>query len=338
VRVLIPTPLGHLPLIAEELGREHEVVGAAGESEADLLAAVPGIDALVATGMDVSAAVIEKGGHLQVIGTPQVGFDRIDVAAATRWGIPVISSAGLAATAVAEFAVGLMISLSRKINLADRDLRAEGWSSRPTYAQPSQSLGREVRGSTVGVVGLGMIGAETARMAKAALGCRILGYDPMVSTADLEGSGVEKVEDLKELAAAADFVVLHVPLVEATRHLVDAEFLAAMKPSAYVLNVARGGVIDEDALVAALREGRIAGGALDVFEDEPLAADSPLLGFDNLILTPHIAGVTHEWNEQRARAFAERMAQALRGEKPGGLANPEVWPAFEQRRGELAAG
>jgi D-3-phosphoglycerate dehydrogenase / 2-oxoglutarate reductase len=337
VRVLIPTPLGHLPLIAAELGREHDIVGAAGESEADLLAAVPGIDALVATGMDVSAAVIETGDRLQVIGTPQVGFDRIDVAAATRWGIPVISSAGLAATAVAEFAVGLMISLSRRINLADRDLRAEGWKSRPTYAQPDRLLGREVRGTTVGVVGLGMIGSELARIAKAALGCRVLGFDPNVPASDLEGTGIEKVDDLKEIAANADFVVLHVPLVEATRHLIDAEFLAAMKPTAYVLNVARGGVIDEDALATALREGQIAGGALDVFEDEPLAADSPLVGFDSLILTPHIAGVTHEWNEQRARAFAERVAQVLRGEKPGGLANPEVWPAFEQRRGELAA-
>jgi D-3-phosphoglycerate dehydrogenase / 2-oxoglutarate reductase len=337
VRILIPTPLGHLPLIAEELGREHEIVGAAGESDADLLVAVPHVDALIATGMDVSAAVIENGGQLQVIGTPQVGFDRIDVAAATSRGIPVISSAGLAATAVAEFAVGLMISLGRKINLADRDLRADGWKSRPTYAQPSRSLGVEVRGKTVGIVGLGMIGAETARMAKAALGCRVLGFDPNVVAADLEGTGIEKVDDLAEIAATADFIVLHVPLVEATRHLVDAEFLAAMKPTAYVLNVARGGVIDEDALADALRECRIAGGALDVFEDEPLAADSPLLGFDNLILTPHIAGVTHEWNEQRSRAFAERIAQTLRGEKPGGLANPEVWPAFEQRRGELAA-
>jgi D-3-phosphoglycerate dehydrogenase / 2-oxoglutarate reductase len=338
VRILIPTPLGHLPLIAEELGREHEIVGAAGESEADLLAAVPGIDALVATGMDVSAAVIEKGGHLQAIGTPQVGFDRIDVEAATKWGIPVISSAGLAATAVAEYAIGAMISLSRRINLADRDLRAAGWKSRPTYAQPSRNLGVEARGKTVGVVGLGMIGAETARMAKAALNARVLGFDPNVSAADLDGTGIEKVEDLAEIAANADFIVLHVPLIEATRHLVDAEFLAAMKSTAYVLNVARGGVVDEAALAEALRGGEIAGGALDVFEDEPLAADSPLLGFDNLILTPHIAGVTHEWNEQRARAFAERIAQVLRGEKPGGLANPEVWPAFEQRRGELAAG
>ncbi len=333
MRILIPTPLGHLPLIAEELGREHEIVGAAGESEADLLAAVPGIDALVATGMDVSAAVIEKGGHLQAIGTPQVGFDRIDVAAATKWGIPVISSAGLAATAVAEYAIGAMISLSRKLNLADRDLRAEGWASRPTYAK-----GTEVRGKTVGIVGLGMIGAETARMAKAALGCRVLGFDPNVAAADLDGTGIEKVDDLAEIAANADFIVLHVPLIEATRHLVDADFLAAMKPTAYVLNVSRGGVVDEAALADALRDGEIAGGALDVFEDEPLADDSPLLGFDNLILTPHIAGVTQEWNEQRARAFAERIAQVLRGEKPVGLANPEVWPAFEQRRGELAAG
>jgi D-3-phosphoglycerate dehydrogenase / 2-oxoglutarate reductase len=337
LRVLIPTPLSNLPLIAEILGQEHEIVSAAGESEADLIAAVSGIDALVATGMDVSAAVIEAGTNLRVIGTPQVGYDRIDVAAATAAGIPVISSAGLAATAVAEFALGLMISLSRKIDAADSDLRSEqGWKTRKTYAEPDLQLGREVRGSTVGIAGVGMIGSELARMVQAALGCKVLGFDPVVSAADMQSQGISKRESLIEMAAEVDFLVLHVPLNAHTKHLVNAEVLAAMKQTAFVLNVARGGVVDEAALVAALSDGTIAGAALDVFEQEPLPVDSPLLAAPNLIITPHIAGVTHEWNVQRATAFAERVLQVFAGERPGGLANPDCWAAFETRVGTLS--
>jgi D-3-phosphoglycerate dehydrogenase / 2-oxoglutarate reductase len=338
VKVLIPTPLSNLPLIAELLGRDHEIVGADGESEADLLAAVPGVDALVATGMDVSAAVIDAGDRLRVIGTPQVGFDRIDVRAATEAGVPVISSQGLAATAVAEFALGLMITLSRRIDAADRDLRSDqGWKTRRTYAEPDLLLGREVRGSTVGIAGVGMIGSELARMTQAALGCKVLGFDPMLSAGDMETRGIEKRERLRELAADVDFLVLHVPLTPETRHIVNAEILGVMKPTAFVLNVARGGVVDEAALVAALNDGTIAGAALDVFEKEPLPSDSPLLSAPNLIITPHIAGVTHEWNEQRSRAFAERVLQVFAGERPGGLANPEAWPAFERRLGALSS-
>jgi D-3-phosphoglycerate dehydrogenase len=338
LRVLIPTALSHLPQIAAVLGEEHEIIGAAGESEADLLAVVPEADALVATGMDVSAAVVEAGTRLQAIGTPQVGFDRIDVEAATAAGIPVISSTQLEVTAVSEFALGQMITLSRRIVMADRELRGPaGWGSRGTYALPDRLLGHEVRGATVGIVGLGTIGSELARMAKVALDCRILGFDPMVSAEQMQTRGAEKRDSLSELAAEVDFLVLHVPLTPATRHIVDAEVLAAMRPTAFVLNVARGGVLDEAALVEALRDGALAGAALDVFEDEPLPSDSPLLELDNVILTPHIAGVTHEWNEQRSRAFAERLLQIFAGTRPDGLANPEVWPAFERRREALAA-
>lgn len=335
MRVLIPTPLSHLPLIAETLGREHEIVGAPGEAEDDLIAAVGDVEALVATGMDVSAAVVRSGRRLLVIGTPQVGYDRIDVAAATRAGIPVISSQGLAATAVAEFALGLMIALSRRILAADRDLRAGGWATRRSYAQPDLLLGHEVRETTVGIAGVGMIGSELARVASAALGCRVLGFDPMVSAEAMRERGIEKRERLQDVACEVDFLVLHVPLTPDTRHLVDGELLSVMKPTAFVINVSRGGVVDEQALAGALRERAIAGAALDVFEHEPLPADSPLLALDNLILTPHIAGVTHEWNEHRSRAFAQRVLQVFAGERPGGLANPQVWPAFERRRAEL---
>lgn len=336
MRILIPTPLTNLPLIAELLGRRHEVVGAEGTSEAELIEAVADVDGFVATGMDVSAAVIAAAPRLQVLGTPQVGVDRIDVAAATSAGIPVLSSAGLTAHSVAEFALGLMIAASRRIVEADRDLRgAAGWSSRRTYAEPDLRLGRELRGSTVGIAGLGLIGSELARMAAAAFGCRVLGYDPVVDAEEMTRRGAEKRDSIVDLAREADFLVLHVPLLPQTRHLVDAEVLSAMKPTATVINVSRGGVVDEVALAVALREGTIAGAALDVFENEPLPQDSPLRELGNIILSPHVAGVTHEWNEQRSRAFAERMLQVLDGERPENLVAPDVWPAFLARRAEL---
>lgn len=335
MRVLIPQPLPHLPGIAESLGREHEIVSAPGTSEAELAAAVAGVDAFVATAMDVSADVLRAGQRLLVVGTPQVGFDRIDVTAATAAGIPVISSAGVSPDSVAEFTLGLMISLARRITRADRDLRDRGWAARRSYAEPDAQLGIELGGRTVGIVGAGHIGAALAAKCAAAFGCRMLAYDPFVSAGQLAAAGLEKRAGLLDLAAEADFLTLHVPLTADTQHLVDAKVLAAMKPTAFVINVARGGVLDEAALIDALHAGQLAGAALDVFEHEPLPADDPLRGMDQVILTPHIAGVTHESNERRSAAFVQRLTDVLAGRQPAGLANPAVWDAYQERRRRL---
>jgi D-3-phosphoglycerate dehydrogenase / 2-oxoglutarate reductase len=335
MRVLIPQPLSHLPGIAESLGREHEIVQAPGTSEAELAEAVATVDAFVATAMDVSRKVLQAGTRLLVVGTPQVGFDRIDVAAATEEGIPIISSAGVSPDTVAEFTLGLMISLARRITRSDRDLRGRGWSARRTYAEPDAELGIELRGRCVAIAGVGHIGTALATICRAAFGCRVLGYDPFVSEGQMASAGLEKRDDLLELAREADFLVLHVPLTDATHHLVDATVLAAMKPSAFVINVARGGVLDETALAAALRRGELAGAALDVFEREPLPADHTLRELDQVILTPHIAGVTHESNARRSAAFVERLTDVLAGRPPAGLANPSVWDAYGARRRRL---
>jgi D-3-phosphoglycerate dehydrogenase len=338
MKILIPQPVSHMPLLAELLGAEHEIVSAAGTTEADLVAAVGDADGLVATAMDVSAAVLRAGRQLRVVGTPQVGFDRIDVATATELGIPVISAAGAAPDSVAEFALGLMINLSRRLARSDRALRAEAWRARAAFADPQRELGRQLNGSVVGIAGVGSIGIELAQLSTRAFGCRVLGFDPFVDAERMASHGIEKVEDIRDLAAQVDFLVLHVPLTPGTRHIVDAELLARMKPSAFVINVARGGVVDEDALLAALDAGHIAGAALDVFEHEPLAADSPLLRSEALLLTPHIAGVSFESNEARAQAFCERFLSVLEGEQPPGVANPAVWPHYSQRRLELDRG
>ncbi|HTZ25651.1 MAG TPA: hydroxyacid dehydrogenase [Streptosporangiaceae bacterium] len=335
MRVLIPQPLPHLPGIAGSLGREHEIVSAPGTSEAELAEAVATADAFVATAMDVSRKVLQAGRRLLVVGTPQVGFDRIDVAGATDEGIPVISSAGVSPDSVAEFTLGLMISLARRIARSDRDLRRTGWSTRRNYAEPDAQLGIELGGRCLGIVGVGHIGASLAAKCQAAFGCRVLGYDPFISSEQMAPLGIEKRESLLDLAREADFLTLHVPLTSQTHHLVDATVLAAMKPSAFVVNVARGGVLDEAALAGALRDGGLAGAALDVFESEPLPAGHPLLERDDVILTPHIAGVTHESNERRSAAFVARLTDVLAGRKPPGLANPAVWEAYEERRRRL---
>jgi D-3-phosphoglycerate dehydrogenase / 2-oxoglutarate reductase len=337
VRVLIPEPLPHLPGIAESLSRDHEIVQAPGTSEANLTEAVTTVDAFVATAMDVSGNVLRAGKRLLVVGTPQVGFDRIDVATATAEGIPVISSAGVSPHSVAEFTLGLMISLARRITRSDRDLRGRGWSTRRRYAEPDGQLGIELHGRCVGIAGFGHIGTSLAAKAIAAFGCRVLAYDPFVSADQMAAAGIEKRDDLLELAGEADFLTLHVPLTPDTVHLVNAAVLAAMKPTSFVVNVARGGVLDEPALLDALRAGRLAGAALDVFEREPLAPDHPLREMDQVILTPHIAGVTHESNERRSAAFVQRVSDVLAGRKPAGLANPAVWEAYEARRRRLEA-
>lgn len=335
MRIVIPQPLTHMPELAARLSAAHEVVPAAGTTEADLIAAVADADALVATAMTVSASVLEAGGHLLAVGTPQVGFDRIDVAAASRLGIAVLSAAGAWPATVAEYTVGAMLYLGRRFGEADHDLRTAGWSSRPVYAEPTARLGIELRGRTVGIVGVGSIGLELARTLSAGFGCRLLGFDPYVDRARMASHGIERRDDLLELAAEVDFLVLHVPLTDATYHLVDKAVLASMKPTSYVINVARGGIVDETALVEALRSERLAGAALDVFEHEPLRSGDPLVSTGRLLLTPHIAGVTHESNRIRAETFADRLLAVLRGERPAGLANPDAWDAIAGRRESL---
>lgn len=327
-----------MPVLAERLSRGNEIISAPGVKEADLLSVVGTADAFVATAMDVSERVLAAGSRLLVVGTPQVGFDRIDVAAATRLGIPVISSAGVSPGSVAEFTLGLMIALSRRIVFSDRDLHAQrNWAARARYADATRDLGVELAGCTVGIVGVGHIGIALAGLCRAAFNTEALGFDPYVDAARMQEAGLTKVEELRELVAASDFVLLHMPLTEATHHLFGSDLLKAMKPSSFLINCARGGVVDEVALGTALNEGWFAGAALDVFEREPLSGDDPLLDIDRLVLTPHIAGVTLQSNEQRASAFVDRLLQVTNGEQPAGLANPDVWPAYLKRRSELGS-
>lgn len=255
----------------------------------------------------VRGAPLAAAGRLRVVGRLGVGLDNIDLDACAARGIAVIPATGANAETVAEYVLGMAMILLRGAAYLSTSAVAAGRWPRQMLAQ-----GREVAGKTLGLVGFGGIGRVTARKAQA-LGMRVIAFDPAVP-ADSPAWREAAVAPcgLEELLGQADIVSLHVPLVESTRALLDARRLGLMKAGAILVNSARGGIVDEAALAVALREGRLAGAALDVFAEEPLRAGSVLADAPNLILTPHIAGVTLESNERVSSLVAQAVAAALR--------------------------
>ena len=277
----------------------------------------------------ITKDLIAAAPRLRVIGTAGAGVDNIDIAAATAAGIPVVNNVGIGPNPVAEHAVGLMLALARRIVMGDRRLRRKGWACRERLL--GADLGTELSGKTVGVVGFGFIGRRVAGICTAAFGARVLGYDPFLEDGVFTAAGVERRRDLHDLLRDADFVTVHTPLTEGTRHVIGVGELAVMKPTAYLINCARGGVVDPGALSNALRDGRIAGAGIDVFDPEPPNDPDPLYAFENVIVTPHIAGLSHETNRRLSLSAAEQVLQVLADERPPRLVNPEVWD--RRRRG-----
>jgi len=253
-----------------------------------LAAALADADALVVrSAVQVDDALMEAAPKLRVIGRAGVGVDNIDAEAATRRGIVVMNTPGANAVAVAELTIGLMLALARKLPAANSTMHAGKWEKKSLQ-------GAELRGKTLGILGLGRIGLEVARRAKA-FGLEIVGSDPFVSAAVARENGITLVS-VEELLAKADYLTLHVGLTPQTHGIVNAKTLATMKKGVRIINCARGELVDDAALVAALKSGHVAGAALDVFVSEPLK-DSPYFELDNVILTPHIAGSTGEAQE-----------------------------------------
>ncbi|MGL4289178.1 MAG: hydroxyacid dehydrogenase [Phreatobacter sp.] len=257
----------------------------------------------------VRGALLAAGSRLEAIGRLGVGLDNIDLAACKARGIAVLPATGANDIAVAEWAVTTVLLLLRGAYAASAEVADGHWPR-------ERLMGREVHGKTLGLIGFGAIARETAARAKA-LGMAIVAADPFVAAGDPAWSaiGASKI-GLDELIASADAISLHVPLTDETRNLIDAAKLAAMKPGAVIVNAARGGVIDEPALAAALKAGALAGAALDVFDQEPLKACSPLAGAPNLILTPHIAGVTVESNVRVSSVTAANVRKVLQERRP----------------------
>jgi len=269
-------------------------------------------------------ALIARSPNLLAISSTGAGYDVIDVEACNRAGIIVCNQTGMNTEAVAEHALGLMLALSKNIATTDRMLRRGDKTDRFVHA------GHDIQGKTVGIVGIGNIGSRVSQLCGVLFGMTVLAYDPYLTAEQIAARGAKKVE-LDELLAAADFVTVHCPRSDETFGMFGYERFARMKPSAFFLNTARGGIHREDELARALREKRIAGAGLDVFLVEPPPKDHPLLGFDNVIVTPHNAGVTHEAMYNVARAGAEQWIEIFTGAVPPRLINPEIWPRYCDR-------
>jgi D-3-phosphoglycerate dehydrogenase len=274
-------------------------------SPEELVGIIPEYDALmIRSGTRVTKEIIEAGKQLKIIGRAGVGVDNVDVPAATRHGIVVVNSPEGNTIAAAEHALAMMLSLSRHIPDANQSVKSKQWD-RKTF------VGAEVYKKTLGVVGLGKIGSHVATVARA-MGMKLLAYDPFISIDRAEQLGCRIVE-LDVLLREADYITLHMPKTPETTHLIDASSLAKMKPTARLVNCARGGIVDEQALYEALKAGQIAGAALDVFESEPLG-DSPLLSLGKeMVLTPHLGASTAEAQINVAIDVAEQIRDVLLG-------------------------
>jgi len=290
----------------DELSRDGalDVSFQTGLTESELVKIIPEFSALVVRSQTrVTAQILNAGARLRAVGRAGVGVDNVDVETATRRGIIVLNAPGGNTVSTAEHTFSLLLSVARKIPQADASMRGKSWDRK-------NFEGIELYNKTLGVIGMGRIGSELSRRA-IAFGMRVIAYDPYLSAARARALQVELVDELDDLLASANFISLHTPLTEETHHLVDATRLAKTKRGVRVINCARGGLIDEDALTEALRSGQVAGAALDVFEIEPLPSDSPLRTAPNLVLTPHLGASTAEAQESVGIEIAQSIRAAL---------------------------
>lgn len=301
------------------LQRVAETKIASAFSEDVLVKETRDVDAvIIRTVGKISAKVIESANKLKVIGRHGAGYDNIDVETATKYKIPVVYTPEANIESVADHTIGLMIAVAKKIPQAHYALIKNGnWSARYTF------IGTEVYKKTLGLIGLGKIGRAVAKRAKG-FRMRILAYDPFISECTAKKLGVRLV-DLKILLQNSDFVSLHVPLTKETQGLIGKAEIEIMKDGAYLINTARGGVIDEDAVYEALVKGKLAGAAFDVYATEPPEPEDPLFKLENVVVTPHMAAHTKEALRRMAVDVASDVIRVLKGNKPKNVANPEVY-------------
>jgi D-3-phosphoglycerate dehydrogenase len=270
------------------------------------------------------ADLLRRAPNLLIVSSNGAGFDPVDVEACTAAGVLVVNQSGGNANSVAEHALGMMLTLSKRIIQSDRRLRREANVNR------NDLIGNELKDKTVGIVGLGNVGRRIAELCKGLLHMKVIAYDPYLTAEEMAKRGGEKVE-LDDLLRRADFVSISCPLDSKSRSMIGAREFALMQPHAYFVTTARGFIHDEKALEDALREKRIAGAGLDVWSKEPPPPDHPLLQFDNVLASPHTAGVTREARMNMGRIAAEQILDALDGKRPPRIINPEVWPVYARR-------
>ncbi|HWH23656.1 MAG TPA: phosphoglycerate dehydrogenase [Candidatus Limnocylindria bacterium] len=316
MRVLVAEPLSDEGL--RLLEAEHQVDVRTELPRAELLAALADYEALlVRSQVKVDAEAFAAAGRLLVVGRAGVGVDNIDLEAATRAGVTVVNAPTANTIAAAEHTLALLYALARRVPAADASVRRGEW-------QRARFMGQELRGRVLGIVGLGRIGLTIAERARA-MEMELLGHDPFVTDEAAAAHGV-RLMPLQELLRRADAITLHVPLTHATRGLIGSDELALMKPTAVLVNVARGGVVDETALAAALVAGRLAGAAVDVFEHEP-PTGSPLLEAPNTVLTPHLGASTEEAQARVAVETVQQVLDVLAGRSARYAVNAPLVPA-----------
>jgi len=260
------------------------------------------------------------GPSLKVIARPGIGIDNVDLQAATARGILVVHTPDAPTEATAEHAIALLLATAKRVGAGLMMLRGVDITR-------DQLLGVEVRGKTLGVIGFGRIGSRVVQICAQGLGMRVLAFDPYLrDRSRAAGLGVELMDTMNSLLAEADFVSLHTALTPETRHMIGEAELRQMKPGACLINVSRGPVVDEAALIRLLQEGHLAGAGLDVFDPEPPLSDNPLLSMPNVVATPHTAAFTVEGLQAMSRGIVEQILQVLRGEQPTFLVNSEAWP------------
>ena len=316
-KVLVSDPIA--PEGVEILKKVADVDVKTGLSKEELVAIIGDYDALaVRSETKVTADVLANAGKLKIIGRAGVGVDNIDVETATKRGILVVNSPEGNTLAAAELTVAMLLALARSIPQADQSLRGGKWDRK-------KFMGSEVYNKTLGVIGLGKIGREVAKRLQA-FGMSVLGYDPYLKPEQAEALGI-KLADLDTLYKESDYITVHVPKTKETAGMINAEKIALMKPTVRLINVARGGIIDESALADAAKSGRIGGAAVDVFSVEPATSDNPLLGVPNIITTPHLGASTEEAQVNVAIDIAEQIADVLAGRPARAAVNmPSVAP------------
>jgi len=286
--------------------------------EATIAGMMDGVVALVVRGAaPITAAVIDKADALRVIGRTGVGYDTVDIAAATRRGIPVVYTPGAGARAVAEAAIGFMLALSKRMLFFDQQLKAGNWKSR------YEVQGGDLDGKTLGIIGLGRIGRLVAAMAKP-FDMTVIAYDPYLTAPEGAARGARLVA-LDDLLRQSDFISMHCPMTAETKGMINAQRLQGVKPGAYFVNLARGGVVESlDCIDAALRSGRLAGAALDVFDPSPPDTAHPLFANANCLTSPHAIATTQAAMTRIFKSMADDMAAILHGKAPQFVVNPEV--------------
>jgi D-3-phosphoglycerate dehydrogenase len=313
------------PAAAELLATEARVVTTTEETEAGFLTVAAEAEGILIRGRPPATASLMEGcKRLRVVGRHGVGLDTVDIPAATRLGVAVVHAPGSNSQAVAEHALMLMLTCTKRTVEIDRKTRQGDWSPRTDVRNI------ELGGRALGIVGVGNVGRRVATFA-GAIGMRVLGYDPYVPADELRRRGVEPVATLETMLPQCDVVTFHTPLTPETHGMLGEKNIRLMKDGAIVINTSRGGVQVEHDIFEALARGKLAAAGLDVWEREPAPVDGPLFNMPNVVCSTHIAGVTVEAHRVAGLQVAGEMLRVLRGQRPEILVNPDVWPRLGQR-------